>query len=131
MNTTSISQTLFFNASPDQVYDILMNSDKHSEFTDAEASIGVSEGDSFSTYDGYIHGINLELKPGRRIVQRWQAEEDDWPDGHFSKVTFELIPEDSGTRLEFKHEEIPDGMEDRFVSGWDEFYWIPMEEYFG
>jgi activator of HSP90 ATPase len=131
MKTTSISQTLFFEATPEQVYEVLMNSDKHSELTDSEASIGESEGDYFSAYDGYIHGINLELKPGRRIVQRWQAEEDDWPDGHYSKVTFELVSENSGTRLEFRHEEIPHGMEDRFASGWEEFYWLPMEEYFG
>jgi activator of HSP90 ATPase len=130
MKTTSIFQTLFFEATPQQLYDTLMSSEKHSELTDSEATIGESEGDYFSTYDGYIHGINLELKPGRRIVQRWQAEEDDWPDGHLSKVTFELIPENSGTRLEFKHEEIPDGMEERFVSGWEEFYWVPLEEYF-
>jgi len=131
MNTASISQTLFFEATPEEVYSILMDSAKHAEFTDAEASIGVSEGDSFSAYDGYIHGINLELKPGRRIVQRWQAEEDDWPEGHWSKVTFELFPDNAGTRLEFKHEEIPEGMEDRFETGWEEFYWEPMEDYFG
>jgi uncharacterized protein YndB with AHSA1/START domain len=59
------------------VYDALMSSRHHAKFTGAPASISKKEGGSFSVFGDYATGNNLELIPGKKIVQTWRA--DNWP----------------------------------------------------
>ncbi|MGZ5502718.1 MAG: SRPBCC domain-containing protein [Halobacteriota archaeon] len=42
----------------------------------------------FSSFDGWASGTTLELIPDKKIMQKWRAAE--WPEGHYSTVTFEL-----------------------------------------
>jgi len=78
-------------------------------------------------YDGYISGKNIELVPDKKIVQDWRAV--DWPEGHFSRVAFELTPVPEGTRLDFTHIGIPEGEEASFEQGWIDNYWEPMKAF--
>ena len=84
----SIRQSVTINASPKAVYDALVDSTKHSLFSGSKASISRRVGGTFTAYDGYAEGVNLELVPGKKIVQSWRAS--DWPDGHYSKATFAI-----------------------------------------
>lgn len=131
MKTTTIRQTATIPATPKEVYAALMSSTKHSKITGAKALIGKKTGDAYYAYDGYITGRNLELKPGKTIVQTWIAMEDKWPAGHESKVTFELKEVKGGTKISFLHEEVPAMIAKNFVSGWKDFYWNPLKKYFG
>ena len=83
-----IQQTVTFNASPHEVYEALMDSEKHAAFTGGKAEISRAVGGSIMAYDDYIAGKNIELVPDRKIVQDWRAS--DWPAGYFSRITFEL-----------------------------------------
>ena len=121
-----IRQTITLPAKPAHVYELLTDEILHEAFTGSPASIEISAGAAFSTYDGYINGQILELIPGRLIRQSWVAEEADWPDGHISEVLFQLSSAGGQTVLEFTHSNIPDGMTDRFKEGWEKFYWEPM-----
>ncbi len=127
----TIQQEVTFRATPRQVYDALMTTQSHRGFTGAEAHIGTNVGDTFSAYDGYITGRNLQLEPGSRIVQEWRGEEDDWPEGHASRVTFELTPTETGTQLTFTHEDVPEAVAESIAAGWHEYYWDPMRRTFG
>ena len=120
-----IQQTVTFNASPHEVYELLMDSAKHAEFSGDSASISREVGGEISAYGGYITGGNLKLIPDREIVQSWRAV--DWPEGHYSTVTFVLLPIPGGTRLNFTHVDVPDGTEDEFAQGWIDNYWEPMK----
>jgi activator of HSP90 ATPase len=120
-----IQQTVTFKASPNEVYELLMDSAKHAAFSGEAASISREVGGEISAYGGYITGRNLKLIPDREIVQSWRAV--DWPEGYFSTVTFVLLPIPDGTRLNFTHTDVPDGTEEEFAQGWIDNYWDPMK----
>lgn len=105
MKTKTIQQTVLFKVSPHEVYDALMSSKQHTEFTGDAAQISKKVGGAFSAYGGYITGTNLELVPDEKIVQAWRTS--DFPEGHISTVTFILKPTRSGTKLFFYPCECP------------------------
>ena len=86
--STPIHQEVTFQASPERVYESLMDSDRFSELTGLPATISGEVGGEFSLFGGGISGRNVELVPGRRIIQAWQAR--DLGDGAYSIVHFEL-----------------------------------------
>ena len=129
MNTKTIEQTVTFNASAHDVYDALMDSDKHSRFTGAKATISRDVGGSFTAYDGYISGTNLELIPNTKIVQLWRGNDDGWAPGHHSTATFTLDEVDDGTRLTFVQSGVPEETFDGISQGWQEHYWSKMKSY--
>jgi len=105
MKTKTIKQTISFKAKPEDVYNALMSSKLHSKFTGSKAVISNKVGGKFSAYNKYIIGTNLELVPGKKIVQSWRSSE--WEKGHISKVTFIFSKVKSGTKLSFTHADIP------------------------
>ena len=124
----TIHLSIIIKATPHEIYEALMDSEKHAVFTGSKAKMSREVGGSISAYDGYITGKNVELISDRKIVQDWRAV--DWPEGHYSQVTFELNPVSEGTRIEFTHINLPDNTEEEFAQGWVENYWKPMKEYF-
>jgi len=93
LKAKTIKQEVSFRAEAQKVYDALMDSKKHSQFTGSECVISKKAGGKFTAYGGYIKGVNLELVPGKKIVQSWRAS--DWPEGHYSKAIFILERKDS------------------------------------
>ena len=124
----TIHQTVIFKASPHEVYEALMDSEKHAAFTGGKAEISRSIGGEIMAYDNYITGKNIELVPDEKIVQDWRAV--DWPEGFFSRVTFAFKAVPEGTQLDFTHAGVPEGTEEEFTQGWIENYWEPMKSYF-
>jgi len=120
-----IQQTVTFKATPHEVYEVLMDSKKHAAFSGGKARISRVVGGKISAYDNYIAGNNVELVPDTKIIQDWRAV--DWPEGKFSRVTFEFTPVPEGTRLDFTHADVPDGTEEEFSQGWIDNYWEPMK----
>jgi activator of HSP90 ATPase len=126
MKTKTIRQTATFKASPHEVYEVLMDSRKHSKFSDAKASISRRIGGKFTAYDGYIEGVNLELVPDGRIVQSWRGS--DWPEGHYSKATFAMRKVQGGTQLAFTQTGVPEDQYESISQGWRDYYWKPMKK---
>lgn len=125
--TKTINQTIEFKATPEAVYEIIMDEKQHASFTSASATIGRKVGDKFSVWSGYATGKNLELVPNKKIVQTWRAS--DWPDGVESKVTFELIAKNGGCELRFTQEGIPEDQYKDIKQGWIDNYWDLMKDY--
>lgn len=111
-----IKQTVRLPVAPDVLYDVLMDEKKHSAFTNAKAVIDPKVGGKFSVWDGYAEGENLELIPGKKIVQTWKAS--DWVDDAVSKVTFTINPAKNGSELKFTHEDVPKEFEKDIEQGW-------------
>jgi activator of HSP90 ATPase len=124
MRTRSIRQSITFKASPHEVYELLMDSGKHSKFTGDKATISRKVGGKFTVGD-YIQGGNLDLVPDQRIVQSWRFS--DWPKGHFSQAVFSLEAIDGGTRLTFSQSEVPEDNYKDIKQGWHDYYWTPMK----
>ncbi|MGZ4864152.1 MAG: SRPBCC family protein [Halobacteriota archaeon] len=128
MKTKTLRQSVLLKASPHEVYEALMDSKKHAEFTHSSAIISREVGGAFSAFDGWASGTTLELSPDKRIVQKWRAT--DWPQGHFSTVTFELQTQGSETRLDFTQSDIPEDLYAELETGWVEYYWDNLVTYF-
>ncbi len=130
MKTKTINQTITFDASPKDVYQALLDDKKHAEFTKSAATIDNDKNGKFSVYDGYCHGYNIELTVNEKIVQAWHFAEEGWPDDHYSICTFLIKQSGTRTNLTFTQTDIPKHKADALNSGWIEYYWEPMHEYF-
>ena len=116
-------------ASPDEVYRAWLSSEGHTEMTGGEANASAEIGATFDAWDGYISGKNLELEPGRRIVQSWRTSQ--FEDGEAdSQIELTLEPADGGTRVTLHHTSVPDDG-DHYRTGWQEHYFDPMKDFFG
>ncbi len=125
-----IIQTVQFQASTHDVFELLMNSAKHSAFTGESAVISRKVGGAFQAYGDYITGINVEIVKDVKLVQKWRAS--DWIEGVYSLVTFKfvLVP-GVGCKLIFTQEGVPTDQFDVIKQGWADYYWDPMKEYLG
>ncbi|MGE0638098.1 MAG: SRPBCC domain-containing protein [Bacteroidia bacterium] len=127
MKTIHFKQKLIFKTTPEEIYNALMDSKKHSQFTGGKAVIGKRAGDDFTAYDGYIKGNNIELIPGKKIVQTWKTTDDGWPEEHYSTIEFVFKKTKEGTELQFTHTNIPTTVKADYEQGWEDYYWEPMK----
>ncbi len=117
-------------AGPERIYKAWLDSSEHSLFTGSPAEISPVEGGIFTAWDGYIKGITLELTPYSRILQAWRSE--DFPlEAADSQLEVGLEEVPGGTRLTLTHSNLPDGQAEEFKQGWIDFYFSPMQAYFG
>jgi len=126
MKTKTIKQSVTFRAKPHDVYEALMDSDKHAKFTGGEAHISREIGGKFSAFDGYSEGFNIELVPDNKIVQSWRTS--DWPEGHYSRATFIMDEDEDGTWLTFTQSGVPEDQYEDISQGWHDYYWEPMKK---
>jgi activator of HSP90 ATPase len=126
----TIRQTVTFEATPREVYEALMDSRKHAQFTGAKASISREAGGRFTAYDGSIQGRNLELAQDAKIVQAWRCAATGWREDHYSTVTITLESIDGTTRLTLNHEDVPEPSYDECTEGWQQAYWEKMKATF-
>ena len=123
-----IEQNVFFEAAPDDVYVALLDAKKHSDFTGSPATTSARKGATFTAWDGYISGRNIELVKGKKIVQEWKTSE--WPHGYpASRLEFTLTAKEGGTELEMVHSKVPAEQVADYSSGWKSSYWEPLKEY--
>ena len=124
----TIHQEIEFTASPQQLYEALLDAKQFTEFSGRPAEINREVGGAVSLFKGHIIGRNVELVPNERIVQAWRVVT--WPEGAYSIARFELTPQGSGTRLVFDHIGFPEGLHDHLAEGWEENYWSLLKKYF-
>ena len=126
--TVSFTVSAIFPIAPDMLYAAWLDAETHSAMTGTHAEITDIEVTPFKAGDGYIEGVNLELEPGKRILQRWRTR--DFSDQD-QDSTLEILfaPEGEGTRMTIIHSNLPeDGMQ--YKQGWIDHYFIPMQAYF-
>jgi activator of HSP90 ATPase len=129
MKTKSIKQSSTFEASPDQIYNMIMDEKQHAAFTGSKATISSKINGKFTVFDGYCHGYNIELLKGKKIVQAWNFAEDGWPEDHFSICNFEFEKSGNKTKLRFLQTDVPEHKVESLKDGWKQFYWNPIKSY--
>ena len=124
----TIKQRVKFKADPATVYDLLADSRKHSEITGRRAVISEKVGGAFTIGENDVTGINVDLVPGRRIVQAWRHRR--FPEGIFSMaaVTLKSTP-DGGTELVLTHRGVPKDLIPETEQAWRDQYWSRMKAY--
>jgi len=125
----SFTLTDIIPAPPAAVYDAWLHSRGHTEMTGNKATQSPRIGAKVSAWGGYISGQNLELVPGRRIVQSWRTTKftDADPD---SKISVTLRPVPGGTRITLRHSRVPNSHTGYEHGGWQDHYFKPMKVYF-
>jgi activator of HSP90 ATPase len=113
---------------PGEIYEAFMNPKKHAEFTGSKATCDAKVGGSFTAWDGYISGKNLELEKGKKIVQEWITS--DWPQC-YPPSRLELIFKklENCTEISMIHSGVPKEKVEDLKNGWINFYWNPLENY--
>ena len=113
-----------------EVYEAWLDSDKHSAMTGGEALITEDEGDRYSTWDGYIWGMNLELQPGKYIKQTWRTLDFKEDQGHSTLEVYFSENPGGGSKIKIKHSNLTE-TDHHYKEGWEDNYIKPMQKYFG
>ena len=117
-----------FPATPEAIYQAWLSSEGHTQMTGSQAQASDQVGGSFSAWEGYISGKNLELETDRRIIQAWRTTGFQPIDAD-SLLEVILEPKGEETLVTIRHSNLPaDGMQ--YKQGWIEFYFQPMQAYF-
>jgi activator of HSP90 ATPase len=124
---TSLHEDIDIKASPQRIYEALLDAKQFAAFTGRPAEIDSKAGGAFSMFGGLIVGRNIELVPNQRIVQAWRPTH--WDPGIYSIVKFELKPRNSGTIVVLDHKGFPEGDFDSLDSGWHAHYWEPLKKF--
>ncbi|MFZ6052254.1 SRPBCC domain-containing protein [Halocola ammonii] len=128
IKSDNIFQVVELNAKPSEVYEALMNSKKHRDFTRMKASISEEEGGQFETCNKRVFGFTTKLIKNKKIVQAWSHK--NFPGQQFSVVDIELEKTKNGTRLNFNHIGVPEICAGWLTEMWRKTYWMPLENYF-
>jgi len=124
----TIKQKVKFKAPPETVYGLLADSRRRTEVTGRKADVSRKVGGAFSSDDGAVTGVNVDLTPGKRIVQAWRRS--DFPEGIFSMAAFTLTPTaDGGTELVLTHRGVPKWLIPDTEENWRNDYWAKMKTY--
>jgi len=124
----TIKQKVKFKAAPATVYELLADSKKHSAVTGKKASISRKIGGTFSAAVNRSSGVNVDLVPGKRIVQAWRDAR--FPEGIFSMAAFTLAAtSDGGTELVLTHRGVPKALIPETEQKWRDLYWDRIRAY--
>lgn len=124
----TIKQRVKFKAPPATLYELLADSKKHSAVTGKKATLSRKVGGTFSARGNDVCGVNVDLVPGRRIVQAWRHKR--FPEGIFSMAAVTLTPTpDGGTELVLTHRGVPKDLIPETETAWREQYWSKIKAY--
>jgi len=128
MAKTIYQKIIFKNAKTKDLYDLYMDSKKHSITTGAPANISPKEGGRYSAHDNYIKGKNLQLVKNKLIVQTWRAS--GW-DKNDVDSTFIICLEQKGNDafLFATHANVPYDEFDSLKKGCHKHYWQPWKKF--
>jgi activator of HSP90 ATPase len=133
----TIKMTEKFICRPEDVYEAYTTAQRIMAFTQSPATFEAGPNGKFSMFDGSVHGENVELVPGEKIVQKWRFG--NWEDGVYSTVTMTFKqPEPGNTILTLVQTGIP--AEDKFgnhnvidqtENGWKNLIFGRIRQVFG
>jgi uncharacterized protein YndB with AHSA1/START domain len=125
----SVERTISIAASPETVWEFLVDGEKATRWMGTSATIDAKPGGTYrcEVLPGHTaEGEVVELDPPRRLVFTfgWShggVEENPVPPGS-STIEIELVPEDGGTRLRFVHRDLPNAAAvESHAHGWDHY----------
>ncbi len=126
--TPAIQQSVEFDATPETLYEMYMDSKQHSDATGAPAKVSRRVGGAFTAFGGQLEGKNLLLVPNRMIVQTWRST--GWktadPD---SVLVIQFSKTKNGSRVDLVHVNVPEHDHQGVTGGWRHYYWEPWRVY--
>ena len=123
-----ISFSTFLFAPPDEVMELLTNSEFVEEWSGAKAVFEKRTGGKFEMFDGWAKGEILRLDE-TALSYTWKTSE--WKEGdEASVVTYKLEPVEHGTEVYVEHTGFPTAEEaESHKEGWKKYFFDPIGEY--
>ena len=120
---------IYHNATPTVLYELFMDSDKHSAATGAPAKISRRIGGKWSAFGGMICGKNLALLPNQMIVQTWRST--DWKKADPDSILVAQFEKSAsgGATVYLTHVGVPEHDHEGVTQGWIKYYWDPWRKY--
>lgn len=122
----AIQKVYEMSASPEEVFDALVNPELIQIWSGDEAQMSAKVGGTFSLWGGQMYGVNLEVVKNKRLVQEWSY--DQWAQA--SRVTFNIKSKGKKTIVELIHEHVPEKSVNSISDGWDSYYLGAIQEMF-
>ena len=117
-------------ARPGRVFKAWLSAKEQGAFTGEVAAVEPRAGTRHSAYGGYIHGWTLAVSSSkRRFTQAWRTTEFA-PGDVDSTVTVTVTRAKGGASVSVVHEDIPEGQGERYLKGWEDFYFERLRKYF-
>src|SRR6185295_4316760 len=91
-------------ATPRDIFEVLMDSKKHSALSGQKTTVSRKVGGKFKVGHD-LEGAHLALTKNKHIEQTWRAN--NWPKVTYSKATFALAKVKGGTRISFRQSGVP------------------------
>ncbi len=110
--------TIQIKATAKQIYKSWLSTQRHTKMTGGAAFVSDKVGETFTAWEGYIIGKNIELKPYNKIVQSWRTIDFEDDEGD-SQIEITLSEQEEETTLTLKHTNVPESGE-HYKKGWEE-----------
>lgn len=120
--------TTTINAPAEKIYTTWLNSEGHTKMTGGEAVVSDLVGGTFTAWNGYIEGKNIELESNKRILQSWRTSQFEVQEED-SQIEVLLHEVDGLTEIMLIHTNLPDSGA-HYKKGWENHYFEPMKDYF-
>jgi len=127
IKTDNIFQVIELEASVSEVYKALTDAELLTRLTGMSAQMDNEEGGRFHAWNNKSHGYIMRLIPERRIVQSWRH--DDFPDGMYTVVIFDIESTEAGTRVSFNQLGVPEETAGWLTETWKKDFWVPLSEH--
>lgn len=121
----SIKQAYTIKASSEDVWQALTDPKTIDRWGAGPAKMSEELGFEFSLWGGDVYGKNIEVIPGKKLVQEWFGGKWDKP----SIATFKLISKADETVIDFTQTDVPDAEFSDIEQGWEDYYMGPMKDY--
>jgi activator of HSP90 ATPase len=130
VRTTTVKTSSELKASASELYECLTNLERLAAWTmDGHLTFENHVGGTFSLLHGAISGKNVELVPGKKIVQEWRLKS--WPQNHHSRLTIEFKEGGDSTMVHITQENVPKSEEEAIRANWDRMYFDRIKQAFG
>jgi len=123
---STIEKSYLMNASPEEVFEALVNPDLIQNWSGDEAKMEAVVGAEFSLWSGQMFGKNLVVEKNKRLIQEWCYEQ--WSEP--SQVTITIKPKGKLSVVTLLHENVPEKSVNSISDGWDSYYFGAIEEMF-
>jgi activator of HSP90 ATPase len=124
----AIEQSVRFSATPEELFEMYLDSKKHSASTGGAAVMSRKVGGKFTAWHGQLNGKNLLIVKNRMIVQEWRSSQ--WKASDLPSIltlTFSKAP--GGGQVDLTHVNVPEHDHAGVTKGWKKYYWEPWKKY--
>jgi activator of HSP90 ATPase len=126
--TKAIEQSVRFNATPEQLFEMYLDSKKHSAATGGAARMSRKVGGKFTAWGGQLSGRNLVIVKNKMIVQAWRSRH--WKASDLDSILILIFSKaPGGGQVDLTHVNVPEQDHAGVTKGWPKYYWEPWKKY--